>query len=182
MLKFWINFQTAITYHRIFCFTFSCPRPFFIYIQHKFFQDNLHIYSPNSLYKKAPSARDWCTSFSSPPSPATGGSDYMPQDLVLLLASMWFNKPFLSGQLLALKVFVEYSFPSCFQPCLYWKRLTIIAIVYGCRNSCEVLQTLPDLQSEDLSLKLDITVKYQDILSQDHYGFLNFNFLFCKII
>lgn len=80
------------------------PTPF-IFSQCKFFQNDLHLSPPNSLYERAPSA----------PSLHTYRFVFglqlcwfscMPQSLVLFLDSMWLNKSYLSEKLLALKIIV----------------------------------------------------------------------------
>lgn len=66
-----------MTYPRTFWASPS-PTPW-IYSQYKFFQINLHLPSPNSLYKRAPSIPRCQTCLSSPSSPAAGGSGWMPR-------------------------------------------------------------------------------------------------------
>lgn len=73
----------------------------FTYVHCELLQNNLHVFFPNSLYKRVLSIRR----LSSPSSPAAAGLDCTPQDLAFFLASIWLNKPLSSRSTFSLKSF-----------------------------------------------------------------------------
>lgn len=77
----------------------------FIYDQWAMLSKQLTPFFPKLLAGQSPSAPGLGTCLSSPSSPAAGGLDRPPKDLVLLLASTWFNKPFLLEKLRVVKVY-----------------------------------------------------------------------------